>query len=184
MLKRLYSIFSILFIFRTEQLSEKLLRRPWKHLCFVRTFINGNFQIFLNGKLGAGGTSLKPKTQIGGPGTRFYLGQAWDETAGAFLLQHAYVGVFNDVNMWSEVLSETRIRQLFLTCRLTDGTTVAWSDLLAAAPSALLSSPQWECPVRRSKYLVLKCHELFTSSENVISGAWVAGVAGGSRSRR
>ena len=118
--------------------------------------MNGNFKIFLNGKLDVEGTSLKPGRQIGGPGRRFYLGQAWDETAGAFLLQHAYVGIFNDVNMWSEVFSETRIRQLFLTCGLTDGTTIAWSDLLAAAPSALLSAPRWECPVRRSKYPVLK----------------------------
>lgn len=109
----------------------------------------------MNGKIDATGGPLKKNKEIGGPGQNLFLGQAWNKTNGTFSFEHAYVGYINDVNMWDELFTETRVRQLYLTCGKTVGTAVTWSNLKAAAESAgLLDSRSSKCPVTRSKYRV------------------------------
>ena len=105
--------------------------------------------MFVSGKLDFTGGPLKRNGKVGGPGTEFYLGQAWDTASRTFLQQHSYVGRMNDVNMWNEVFDEVRIRQLYLTCGWADGNAVAWSALRAAAPNNLVSGSLSSCPVRR-----------------------------------
>lgn len=103
----------------------------------------------MDGKLDATGGPLKKGQKIGGPGRKLTLGQAWDKSNREFMNAHAYVSHMNDVNMWSELFPETRVRQLYLICGMTDGNAVAWSALLGAAPDHLSPSSGSSCPVTR-----------------------------------
>ena len=139
----------IIFLYRTKILTLALGISKWRHLCFSRSTSQDDYYVFVNGALHIKGGPLKRNGRVGGSGTKFYLGQAWDKPKRRFLQEHSYVGSINDVNMWNEMFSEVRVRQLFLTCGLEDGNAVAWSALWAAAPSSLVSSSPSKCPVRR-----------------------------------
>ncbi|KAL9958731.1 hypothetical protein ACROYT_G035785 [Oculina patagonica] len=134
---------------RTRGLPSALGTNTWKLLCFARTTSYNDYYVFVDGKLAVTGGPLSQNGKVGGPGTKFYLGQLWSKTTGTFSQPNSYAGYMNDVNVWNEVFSEVRIRQLWLTCGWADGNAVAWSALRTAAPSNLVSRSKLKCPVRR-----------------------------------
>lgn len=136
-------------IFRTEVLPSALGEDKWRHLCFARTTSSNDYFVFVNGRLDVRGGPLNTDAKIGGIGRKFVLGQAWDKASRSFLQAHSYAGYMNDVNMWNEVFTLVRVRQLYLTRGFVDGNAVPWSQLKSATPPSLVSASASKCPAKR-----------------------------------
>ncbi|XP_076749113.1 sushi, von Willebrand factor type A, EGF and pentraxin domain-containing protein 1 [Xylocopa sonorina] len=114
----------------------------WHFVCFTWEAENGSWKIFIDGVLRDIGIHLAKGTPIGGNGT-LVIGQEQDRVGGGFSESESFLGKLTLLDVWSTVLTEFDIKQLFTICEKYHGDIIAWSQMQEHVHGdvVILSSP-------------------------------------------
>uniref|UniRef100_A0A673AHA4 Pentraxin family member n=1 Tax=Sphaeramia orbicularis TaxID=375764 RepID=A0A673AHA4_9TELE len=94
------------------------------HLCFTWDSGSGATALFMNGKKSL--TKIYRKNHNVSSGGKTILGQDPDSLLGDFEADQSFVGEINDVNMWSSVLSDRTIQDMFSGMRVPRPDVLDW----------------------------------------------------------
>lgn len=102
----------------------------WHHICFTWRSHDGAVRFYKDGRLRTHDLNgLKKGYTIKGGGS-LVLGQEQDSPGGRFASYQSFQGYLTDVNVWSYVLSSTKIRKLSKSCLAGNGNVYKWNDFI------------------------------------------------------
>ncbi|XP_062305372.1 sushi, von Willebrand factor type A, EGF and pentraxin domain-containing protein 1 isoform X1 [Osmerus eperlanus] len=106
----------------------------WYHIGVSWRSWDGDWRVFINGKLSDGGKGLSVGTTIPGGGA-LVLGQDQDQRGEGFNPVESFVGSISQLNIWDRVLTPQQVKVLASSCPVSHvthrGNVLAWPDFLS-----------------------------------------------------
>ena len=125
------TMFMILLLYLTDspRIHESANDGKWHHICVSWRNTDGAWQFYKDGELHMHSRGLKRGHIIKGGGS-LVLGQDQDSPGGSFESHQSFQGSLTNVNVWSYVLTASRIKSLSKSCLLGEGNVYEWSDFI------------------------------------------------------
>ena len=102
-----------------------LLDNNWHHACFMWENIDGNLTLYIDGLLIGQKQGVHPGLTFDSKGT-LVIGQLQREIGGQFIDNESYLGDITDVNVWSNVSTNSIIQEQSRECFNRVGDLLAW----------------------------------------------------------
>ena len=103
----------------------------WHQICITWKNSDGKWQFYKDGHLAKEGTGLATAHTIRGGGS-LTLGQEQDTLGGGFDSNQSLQGMLANVNVWSDVLSPSKIKVMSECCLAGEGDVYKWSEFSIA----------------------------------------------------
>ncbi|XP_078366327.1 neuronal pentraxin-1-like isoform X2 [Oculina patagonica] len=118
----------------------------WHQICATWENGNGDWKLYKDGDMQNSGTGFKTGYTIQAEGS-LVLGQEQDSTEGGFDAGQSFQGSLTNVNVWSNVLPSSTIKEMSVCCRVGEGNVYMWYDFIHAIKGnpRLVIPPTCQC---------------------------------------